>query len=100
MSYEVMKGTLCEAYEFDTLGAFLYVDFFRGLSRNCIPRRCRSCGSWFLIPGGKYTQYLETNYPETKEYPAKNPEQEKTMHETERDIAERLTMIWTDCDFI
>ena len=59
MSYEVMKGTLCEAYEFDTLGAFLYVDFFRGLSRNCIPRRCRSCGSWFLIPGGKYTQYCD-----------------------------------------
>ncbi len=38
--------------------------------------------------------YLETNYPETKEYPAKSPEQEKIMHETERDIAERLTKLW------
>ncbi len=48
MSYEVFcqddgKERLCEAYTFDSLGAFLYVDFFRGLSRCYLPKRCDNC---------------------------------------------------------
>lgn len=64
MSYEVFRlpdGTehLCETYEFDSLGAFLYVDFFRGLSRCHVPKRCDNCGQYFLLPAGKYASYCE-----------------------------------------
>jgi uncharacterized short protein YbdD (DUF466 family) len=50
---------LCEAYEFGSLGAFLYVDFFHGLWLNHIPKRCDNCGRFFLIAGGKYNNYCE-----------------------------------------
>jgi hypothetical protein len=59
MSHEVYGGRLCETYVFDSLGAFLYVDFFRGLERNSLPRRCDNCGRYFLLPAGKYSNYCE-----------------------------------------
>jgi hypothetical protein len=59
MSHEVYGNRLCEAYEFDTLGAFLYVDFFKGLERNHLPRRCDNCGRYFLLPAGLYSSYCE-----------------------------------------
>jgi hypothetical protein len=60
MSHEVYGGRLCEAYAFDSLGAFLYVDFFRGLEHNCLPRRCDNCGRYFLLSGGKYSNYCDS----------------------------------------
>lgn len=64
MSHEVYcrpdgREKLCEAYTFDSLGSFLYFDFFRGLSRDCIPKRCGNCGMYFLLDGGKYSSYCE-----------------------------------------
>lgn len=57
MSHEVYGNRLCETYAFDSLGAFLYVDFFRGLDRCYLPRRCDHCGRYFLLPAGKYSSY-------------------------------------------
>lgn len=59
ISHEVYGGRLCETYDFDSLGAFLYVDFFRGLGRGYLPRRCDNCGKYFLLPAGKYSSYCE-----------------------------------------
>lgn len=64
MSHEVYRRAdgrekLCEAYTFDSLGAFLYFDFFRGLSRSYLPKRCDNCGMYFLLEGGKYSNYCE-----------------------------------------
>ena len=46
---------LCETVFFDSLGAFLYVDFFHGLNRNYLPRKCENCHRWFLLAAGKYS---------------------------------------------
>jgi hypothetical protein len=64
LSHEVLRtkedgDVLCETYRFDSLGAFLYVDFFRGLYRWRLPRRCDNCGRWFLLEGGKYASYCD-----------------------------------------
>ena len=64
LSYEPYRFSgeadkLCETYAFDSLGAFLYVDFFRGLRLNHIPKRCDNCGKYFLNAGGKYNNYCE-----------------------------------------
>ena len=64
MSHEVYrrpdgKVKLCEVYTFDSLGAFLYFDFFRGLSQSYIPKRCDNCGMYFLLEAGKYSNYCE-----------------------------------------
>ncbi|MBE6069899.1 MAG: hypothetical protein E7211_19725 [Clostridium lundense] len=64
LSYEPYRSPgepdkLCEVYTFDSLGAFLYVDFFHGLRLNHIPKRCDNCGRYFLIAGGKYNNYCE-----------------------------------------
>ena len=64
MSHEVYRRPdgrekLCEAYTFDSLGAFLYFDFFLGLSQSYLPKRCDNCGMYFLLEGGKYSNYCE-----------------------------------------
>jgi hypothetical protein len=64
MSYEVFhledgKEKVCEAYNFENLGSFLYVDFFRGLNHYYLPKRCDNCGQYFLLPAGKYSNYCE-----------------------------------------
>ena len=60
MRYEIVRWKdgverLCETVFFDSLGAFLYVDFFRGLNRNYLPRKCENCHRWFLLAAGKYS---------------------------------------------
>ena len=62
MSHEVYRREdgrekLCEVYTFDSLGAFLYFDFFRGLTRSYLPKRCDNCGRYFLLEAGKYSSY-------------------------------------------
>lgn len=64
MSHDVYRRTdgkskLCEVYTFNSLGAFLYFDFFNGLSRSCLPKRCDNCRMYFLLEGGKYSSYCE-----------------------------------------
>ena len=49
MSHEVYGNRLCETYAFDSLGAFLYVDFFRGLDRTC-PAAAITAGGTFFCP--------------------------------------------------
>ena len=55
---------LCDSYGFDRIGAFLYVDFFRGMKNNHIPKKCDNCGKWFLLPYGKYSDYCENPLPD------------------------------------
>lgn len=64
MRYEIYRKMdrsehLCEANTFDGLGAFLYFDFFRGLEKQYIPRRCDNCGRYFLQWKGKYSSYCD-----------------------------------------
>ena len=64
-AYEVLEDgsgrpVLCEAYRFDSLGAFLHQDFFHGLAHHCLPHRCKNCGRYFLLAGGKYSDYCES----------------------------------------
>lgn len=48
---------------FERLRDFLYVDFFRGLERSHLPRRCDNCGRYFLLAGGKYSCYCGLPLP-------------------------------------
>ncbi|MFI3325553.1 MAG: DUF6076 domain-containing protein [Clostridia bacterium] len=58
---------LCKTYNFKSLGAFLYHDFFFGVENNYIPKKCAICGKYFLIKAGKYTEFCESIAPgETK----------------------------------
>ena len=64
VSYDVFrldngKTVLCEAFDFHSIGAFLYIDFFRGLKNNHIPKKCQNCGKWFLLPFAKYSDYCD-----------------------------------------
>lgn len=67
-SYESFTGEngqprLALSCTFERLRDFLYVDFFRGLERSHLPRRCDSCGRWFLLAGGKYSCYCNLPLP-------------------------------------
>jgi len=59
LKQEDNKPILCETYTFDSLGAFLYLDFFRGLKSSFLPKRCSNCGKYFLLKAGKYSDYCE-----------------------------------------
>ena len=48
-------------YDFENIGAFLYTDFFKGLKNNYVPKKCRNCGTYFLLPFGKYSDYCESS---------------------------------------
>ena len=66
MGYEIRRlpdsfEHLCEANTFDSLGAFIYYDFFRGLAKQFIPRRCDNCGKYFLQRSGKYSNYCDNS---------------------------------------
>jgi len=54
------KNVLCESYTFHSLGSFLYFDLFNGIKYNCIPKRCNNCDKYFLLNGGKYSNYCES----------------------------------------
>jgi len=53
------KPILCNSYDFERIGDFLYTDFFCGLKSNHVPKKCANCGKWFLLPHGKYSDYCE-----------------------------------------
>ena len=48
---------IAERMVFDSIGAFLHVDFFRGLIHGNAPRRCHNCGRFFLLSDGYDTRY-------------------------------------------
>ena len=49
---EPKKYIVAERMVFDSIAAFLPVDFFRGLMNGNVPRRCHNCGRYFLLLGG------------------------------------------------
>ena len=51
------NSILCEEINFEDLQSFLYFDFFNGIRHNYIPNKCKNCGKYFLIQGGKYFSY-------------------------------------------
>lgn len=53
------KNVLCEAYHFQSLGAFLYFDLFRGVYSHYLPKKCENCNQYFLMKSGKYTNYCQ-----------------------------------------
>lgn len=64
------KNVLCEAYHFQSLGAFLYFDLFCGVYANYLPKKCENCNQYFLMKSGKYTNYCQRPLAgdETKTY--------------------------------
>ena len=62
------NSILCEEISFDDLQSFLYFDFFNGIRKNYIPNKCKNCGNYFLIQGGKYFSYCNRKL---KDEPAK-----------------------------
>lgn len=58
------QSRICETYEFESVGAFLYHDLFLGIKNNHIPKKCDNCGKYFLISGGKYTNYCDRISPQ------------------------------------
>ena len=53
------KSVWCDVYTFNSLSAFLYFDFFRGLRSGFIPKRCEHCGNYFLLTSGRYYDFCE-----------------------------------------
>ena len=46
---------LVEKMYFDRLLDFVYVELMRGLQKGYVPKRCASCGRWFIqLPGATY----------------------------------------------
>lgn len=56
---ENKKPILCEQILFSDLQSFLFYDFFNGIRNNYIPNKCKHCGKFFLIRGGKYFSYCD-----------------------------------------
>lgn len=54
---------IAERMVFNSLGAFLHVDFFRGLMNGNAPRRCHNCGRFFLLTEGYDTRYCNNIAP-------------------------------------
>lgn len=53
------KPLWCDTYIFDSLDAFLYFDFFRGLRAGFIPKKCEHCGEYFLLTSGRYYEFCD-----------------------------------------
>jgi len=58
------NSILCEEIHFGDLQSFLYFDFFNGIRHNYIPNKCKNCGKYFLIQGGKYFSYCDRKLKE------------------------------------
>ena len=56
---ELNNSILCEQLHFENLESFLFYDFFNGIKKNYIPNKCKHCGKYFLIKGGKYFSYCD-----------------------------------------
>ena len=53
-----------EKMYFDRLLDFVYVEFMKGLQRGFVPKRCASCGRWFLQAPGATFAYCAGPAPE------------------------------------
>ena len=52
---EGCQPELVEKMYFDRLLDFVYVELMRGLQKGYVPKRCASCGRWFIqLPGATY----------------------------------------------
>ena len=61
------KVFIAEKATFDSLVAFLQVEFYRGLARGNAPRRCHNCGRYFLLTSGHNVCFCNNIAPgETK----------------------------------
>ena len=59
-SYTVLNKKspiLCESYHFSTIGAFLYIELFKGMEQHYLPKECGYCGKHFLLEGGIFSDY-------------------------------------------
>ena len=54
---------IAERMAFESIGAFLHVDFFRGLINGNAPRRCHNCGRFFLLTDGYDARYCNNIAP-------------------------------------
>lgn len=61
LSYTVLEqkksSILCESYHFNTIGAFLYIELFKGLEQHYLPKKCGYCGKYFLLEAGIFSDY-------------------------------------------
>lgn len=60
LSYTVLNKKspiLCESYHFSTIGAFLYIELFKGMEQHYLPKKCGYCGKYFLLEGGIFSDY-------------------------------------------
>lgn len=54
---------IAEKTTFDRLGTFLRTEFYRGLAVGNAPRRCRNCGTYFLLDSGYNAIYCNNIAP-------------------------------------
>lgn len=54
---------LVEKMYFDHLADFIYVEFMKGLQKGFVPKRCASCGQWFLQEPGLTYNYCNQVAP-------------------------------------
>jgi hypothetical protein len=57
------KIVLAEKMVFDALSSFLYTDLYHGMAVGHIPRRCDSCGRYFLLSSGYDIRYCMSIAP-------------------------------------
>lgn len=73
MQYEVREATetepakLFERMVFGRLSDFIYVEFFRALMQESIPKKCKLCGHFFLQEKGFLYEYCERVAPNETE---------------------------------
>lgn len=73
MQYEVREATetepakLFERMVFKRLSDFIYVEFFRAMMRESIPKKCKLCGHFFLQEKGFLYEYCERIAPNETE---------------------------------
>lgn len=65
MAHPTERGRvlLAERAQFSYLTHFLYTDFYRSLMAGNAPRRCHSCGTYFLLTAGYNTCYCNNLAP-------------------------------------
>lgn len=51
------SSVLCESYHFSTIGAFLYIELFKGMEQHYLPIKCGYCGKYFLLEAGIFSDY-------------------------------------------
>ena len=82
---------LAERIVFQSMGAFLHLDFFRGLMNGHCPRKCHNCGTYFLLLSGHNTCYCSNLAPGKKETDKRNTCREVGAHIKEIQKKEKRT---------